>query len=82
MYAQRKGWDLQEVLVDLTEEQVEDQNEAGKKVTKITRQISVAGNLQPDQDDGLKAIADKCPIHKLLTGHKIITTEIKKLASV
>ncbi|HEY9772586.1 MAG TPA: OsmC family protein [Planktothrix sp.] len=82
MYAQRKNWDLQEVVVDLKEEEVEDPNEAGKKTTKVTRNISVSGNLEPDQVDGLKAIADKCPIHKILVGHKIIATEIKKLTSV
>jgi len=82
MYAQKKGWDLQDVTVDLTEEQVEDANEPGKKVTKITRKISVDGNLTQEQVDGLKAIADKCPIHKLLSGQQQIATEIKRLTSV
>jgi putative redox protein len=82
MYAQRKGWDLQDVTVDLKEEQIEDPNEPGKKISKITRQISVSGNLPAEQIEGLKAIADKCPIHKLLSGHKIIATEIKPLTSV
>jgi putative redox protein len=82
MYAQRKEWDLQNVTVDLTEDQVEDANEPGKKVTKITRKISVDGNLTQEQIDGLKAIADKCPIHKLLSGSQQIATEINRLTSV
>jgi putative redox protein len=73
---------LQNVTVDLTEDQVEDANEPGKKVTKITRKISVDGNLTQEQIDGLKAIADKCPIHKLLSGSQQIATEINRLTSV
>jgi putative redox protein len=82
MYAKRKGWDLQDVIVDLTEEEIEDPNQPGRKLTKITRDISVGGNLTPEQIDGLKVAADKCPIHKLLSGPKQINTEIKRLASV
>jgi putative redox protein len=82
MYAQRCGWDLQDVTVDLEEERIEDPNEPGKKIPKITRSISVTGKLTADQIEGLKGVADKCPIHKLLSGHKIITTDIKPLTSV
>ncbi len=82
MYAQRKGWDLQEVIVDLRDEEVEDPNNLGRKVTKITREISVSGNLQPDQVEGLKAVAEKCPVHKIIAGATIVTTEVKPLTSV
>ncbi len=82
MYAKRKGWDLQDVIVDLTEDQVEDPNQPGKKSSLITREISVAGNLSQEEVDGLKAIADKCPIHKLLTSQQEVKTEIKRLTNV
>jgi putative redox protein len=82
MYAQRKGWDLQEVTIDLQEEEIDDPNQPGKKATKITREIAVHGNLTQDQVDGLKAIADKCPIHKILAGSVLINTEIKPLTNV
>lgn len=76
MYAQRKGWDLKDVVVDLAEEQVEDPETPGKKISKITRQIAVSGSLSQEEVDQLKTVADKCPIHKLLSGPKQITTNI------
>jgi uncharacterized OsmC-like protein len=82
MYAKRKGWDLQDVTVDLKDEEIEDPSQAGKKITKITREISIAGNLSQEEVDGLKAVADKCPIHKLLSGQQEIKTAIKRLTSV
>jgi len=82
IYAQKKGWDLQDVSVDMQDEEVEDPNQPGKKMTRITRSISVSGNLTEEQVESLKAIADKCPIHKLLTGPKEVNTELKRLASV
>ncbi len=75
IYAGKKGWDLKQVEVDLEENQVEDSE--GKKRTVISREIKVSGDLNQEQLDSLKAIADKCPIHKLLTGQKEITTDLK-----
>ncbi len=74
MYAKRKGWDLQEVTVDLSEEKVDDTDHPGQTIAKIKRNIKVTGNLAADQIESLKTIADKCPIHKLLSGPKQINT--------
>lgn len=71
MYAKRKGWDLKEVTVKVTEEKVE-----GAPVPKLSREIKVEGNLDPEQIEGLKAIAEKCPIHKLLSASNDISTAI------
>jgi putative redox protein len=76
MYAKRKGWDLKEVKVKVTEEKVDDTNNPGQTISKINREISVDGNLPADQIETLKGIADKCPIHKLLSGPKQIVTAI------
>jgi putative redox protein len=78
MYAKKKEWDLKNVSVALSEEEVEDPANAGKKMSKITRDITVAGNLTDEQVESLKAIADKCPIHKILQGAKSIETAISK----
>jgi putative redox protein len=75
MYARKKGWDLEDVSVDLTHEEVENPNGPGK-VNKISREIKVSGNLTEEQVQSLRSIADKCPIHKLLEGPKEITTNI------
>jgi len=77
MYAKRKGWDLKEVQVKVFDEQVEDANSPGGSILRIHREITVAGNLPAEQVEALKGIADKCPIHKLLTGPKQIVTAIK-----
>lgn len=65
MYAQRKEWPLEKVetTVDLNE-----------KEATINRQINLSGKLSTEQKERLLQIADKCPIHKLLSqGIKIST---------
>lgn len=78
MYAKKKEWDLKNVSVALSEEEVDDPANAGKKMSKITRDITVQGNLTPEQVESLKVVADKCPIHKILQGSKSIETAISK----
>lgn len=77
IFAQRREWDLKTVSVALNEEMVEDPANPGKKLAKITRDITVTGNLTQEQLDSLKSIADKCPIHKLLTESKQIITNLE-----
>ncbi len=67
LFSQKRGWKLDHVNVRLTEETVDDPDNAGKKLSKITRDIEVKGDLSQEQIDSLRKIADKCPIHKLLT---------------
>jgi len=76
MYAKRKGWDVKGVKISLSEEQVEKADAPGGKINRINRQIELAGDLTDEQVQSLKAIADKCPIHKLLEGQKEIATEV------
>jgi putative redox protein len=76
MYAKRKGWDLKEVKIKVTEEKIDDASNPGQSIPRINREIIVGGNLPADQVEALKAIADKCPIHKLLSGPKQIVTAI------
>ena len=74
MYAAKKGWDLRSVNVALQEESVDDPANPGKKVSKITRDIKVEGSFDAEQMESLKSAADRCPIHKLLSGPKQIET--------
>lgn len=82
MYAKRKGWNLRHVAVKLNEEDVEDQDIPGSKIARITREIEVEGELTSEQIAQLKTVADKCPIHKLLSGPKQIDTNIAKATQV
>jgi putative redox protein len=70
MYANRKGIKLEstDVVVKILEEGAE---------TKISRKISLRGELSEDEKTRLMEIADKCPIHKLLESKVAIQTEIE-----
>jgi putative redox protein len=61
MYAQRKGWVLNDVDVKLKMAVNRDE------VPVITRKIKVQGELTPDQCDRLLQIANSCPVHRLLS---------------
>ncbi len=78
MYAKKKGWELKDVIVDVKDEEVDDPNNAGKKLTKITREIKVAGDFDAEQVESLTAAANRCPIHKLLAHGNQINTVLNK----
>jgi putative redox protein len=62
MYADRKQWDLQEVKITVD---LNYNKEAAK--TTIHRQIELIGELDAAQRDRLIAIANACPVHKILS---------------
>jgi putative redox protein len=68
MYARRKGMDLQDIDVRL---------EHGQRdgVYVLTRHIHYVGNLSDEEQDRLTEIANKCPVHKTLSGQIQIITE-------
>ena len=74
MYAKRKGYPLKTVNVELTESKQE--NAPGQTTVVISKSIKVSGDLTDEQVNDLKVIADKCPVHKLLSGEKQINTSI------
>ena len=78
MYAKRKGWNLDKVTIDLKEDKVADPENPSRTMPKITREITLNGNLTEEQVTELTRIADKCPIHKLMTGPKEIATNVTK----
>lgn len=78
MYAERKGWALEEVTVSLTEEKTADPENPSRNIPKVNREITIKGTLDDEQVESLKKIADKCPVHKLLSGKKEITTSMRK----
>jgi putative redox protein len=79
MYATRKKWDLQKVIVhvDHGKDHAPDSERASSAVKKIDtfkRKIELFGNLDELQRKRLLEIADKCPVHKTLSlGAEIIT---------
>ncbi len=71
MYADRKQWPLDEVKIDVDLEW----DDATKK-TGISRKIEFIGNLDADQRKRLLAIANACPVHKMLTNPVEIATNL------
>lgn len=67
MYAERKGWPLTGVRVRLT---------GGRTETHyaIRCEIALAGALDAEQRRRLLEIADRCPVHRTLTGQILIST--------
>lgn len=75
IFAERRGWKLDDVDVCLKEERVDDPA-SGKKITRITRDIKVSGDLDQEKIDALTKAADKCLVHKLLVGPKEIVSSL------
>lgn len=81
MYADRKKWDLQEVVVHLShsKEHAADcescTTETGK-IDQIERSIKLVGDLDEKQKARLLQIADKCPVHKTLHNEVKVLTSI------
>lgn len=67
MYANRKGWPVEHLSVDVTT-----QKEDGKNVFK--RALTITGDLDEAQKERLLQIADKCPVHKALAHEADILT--------
>jgi putative redox protein len=63
MYADRKEINLDRIKIDLA---ICKEDEMSKE-TRITRKISFTGDITDEQRERLLVIADKCPIHKLLS---------------
>lgn len=80
MYAQRKGLPLEHVSVTLTQElrhseDCEDPEGRPGSITVIERRIELIGDLDDEQRNKLAQIADKCPVHRTLTGEIRVETE-------
>lgn len=67
VYAARKGWPLTDARVSV--------NGASTPAGfVITRQLTLQGELDAEQRQRLLEIADKCPVHKTLSGTITIQT--------
>ena len=78
MYAKRKKLPLEDVSIRLFHERVhaEDCIECEARIERITRRISLVGDLNDEQRRKLLEIADKCPVHRTLESVPKIVTEL------
>lgn len=73
MYAQKKQWPLVGVEVRLEHERVHARDcaeceETSGYIDRIRKRIEVRGDLEEEQRVRLLEIADRCPVHRTLTG--------------
>jgi putative redox protein len=71
MYADRKGMSLDGLHVTVLLMRDNDNN-----TTNISRDITLTGDLNPEDREKLIAIANKCPVHKTLTNPISIETKL------
>jgi putative redox protein len=81
MYAGRQDWPLERVAVRLTHNRVHaddcrDSDASPCLVGHIDRTLTLEGPLSEEQRSRLLAIADRCPVHRTLTGEIRVTTRI------
>ena len=69
MYAERKGWKLENVVVDLSHAVQNHQH-------IIQVELGLMGDLDDAQRQRLLAIAGRCPVHQLLTTSAEIHTQL------
>lgn len=71
MYADHKQWDLIEVKV-----YIELNRDEAENITTINRNIELTGDLSEEQKVRLLAVANNCPLHKILSNPIKINTVI------
>ena len=73
MYADRKGWPVEDIQVKVNFKHDDEQN-----ISNISRDITLLGPLTDEQHTRLLTIANSCFIHKTLTNPIHITTSLVK----
>lgn len=71
MYADKKGWDLQQANVNVGFKR----NITTQQVT-FKKHIELIGNLNQEQRQHLLDIGSKCPIEKMITGQIVVESDL------
>ncbi len=72
MYAQRKGWDIGEIAVDVDYEPAQ----RGSPTT-FRMEVSFPKELPEEQRKRLMQIAAKCPVHRTLEGEVMFDEQVE-----
>ena len=81
MYADRKGWPLDEVNIRLEHKKIHAADcdncpDANTMIDSITREIELIGKLTDEQKERLVEIANRCPVHRTLQERVNVTTRL------
>jgi putative redox protein len=71
MYADRKGWDVGEIAVDVDYEPAQ-----RGSPTKFTMDVQLPKELPEEQREKLMQIAAKCPVHRALEGEVMFDEKV------
>ncbi len=82
MYARRKGWPLQRVIVAVRHQKIHATDCANcetkeGRIDRLEREIAVEGPLDEAQKARLLEIADRCPVHRTLASEVNVVTRLK-----
>jgi putative redox protein len=82
MYADRKGWPLEQVRVTLRHSRIHAEDCAACETTKgwidhIDIDVELVGDLDDTQRQRLMQIAERCPVHQTLTSEVDIATTLR-----
>ncbi len=84
MYAKRKNWPLTGVELTMEHHKTHASDcedcisDAGATVDIIDTKIRFSGDLDEDQINRLKAISEKCPVHRTLSSETKIRTVLEQ----
>jgi uncharacterized OsmC-like protein/alpha-beta hydrolase superfamily lysophospholipase len=83
MYADRKQWPLEEIVVRLKHEKTHAKDcrqcdKATEGMDRIEREIELTGPLTPAQREKLLEISDRCPVHRTLSSEIRIESRLKE----
>lgn len=71
MYADRKGWEVESIHAEVVLDR-----EAKPGETVFTRNIRITGSITKEQQERLLFIANKCPVHQILTHNIEVSTTL------
>jgi putative redox protein len=85
LYADRKGWPLEQVRVSLRHEKIHAQDcadceQKDGRIDEIRREIALEGPLDAEQRRRLLEIAERCPVHKTLESEVKVRTRLAETA--
>jgi putative redox protein len=72
MYANRKGWDIGEIVVDVDYEPAQ-----RGTPTKFAMKVRLPKELPEEQRERLMQIAAKCPVHRTLEGEVMFDEKVE-----
>jgi putative redox protein len=71
MYAERKGWDLGAIEVEVNGERGE--------LTRFDIAIRIPGEIDEDQEKQILTVAAKCPVHRILKGEVVFEERVESV---